>query len=105
MEERSALYPPEFIELVIGEWEGTVHGRYRARYRVSNRALSPDVAFRFEGPAADDEAGFDWRSPGGGRGEVRLRLNREGKLEVAWSATVLGELGLSSGTAVLARKR
>jgi DnaJ-like protein len=101
----SALYPPEFIEVTIVETGGAVQGRYRARYRVRNRALSPDVAFRFEGRRGESSAEVPWRSPGGASGELRLRLIADGKMEAAWSAAALGELGLSAGTAVLVRRR
>ena len=101
----SALYPPEFIEVTIVETGGAVQGRYRARYRVPNRALSPDVAFRFEGRRGESSAEVPWRSPGGASGELRLRLIPDGRMEAAWSAAALGELGLSAGTAVLVRKR
>ncbi len=100
----SALYPPEFIEVVIVETGSAVKGRYRARYRVRNRALSPDVSFQFEGRRGESSAEVPWRSPGGASGELRLRLISDGKMEAAWSAAALGELGLSAGTAVLVRK-
>lgn len=104
MRSGSTLYPPEYIEAVIDERDGMIRGKYRARYRVGNRAISPDVVFTFEGPAGEG-ARLPWKGAGGAQGEVRLRLVTSTRLEVNWSATELGaEMGLAAGTAVLVRK-
>ena len=81
-----------------------MHGRYRARYYVPDRAISPAVAFQFDG-APDSEGVLPWTGPGAARGEVRLHLLSSGILEVSWVANQMGdELGLISGTAALVRK-
>jgi hypothetical protein len=99
-------YPPEYIELRLSENEGVMRGRYRARYRVTDRAISPNVTFQFEGHIAADGGVLPWRGPGGAQGEITLRLLANGNLEVAWEAGHLGEeLELISGTATLVRKR
>jgi hypothetical protein len=99
------LYPPEFIEAVIVEESGMMRGRYRARYRVSDPAISPDVSFSFSGQAGESAARFPWLGAEGARGEVRFRLLTPNTLEVAWIASRLGtSLGLGSGKAVLLRK-
>jgi hypothetical protein len=99
-------YPPEYIELRLSENEGVMRGRYRARYRVTDRAISPNVTFQFEGHIAADGGVLPWRGPGGAQGEITLRLLANGNLEVAWEAGQLGEeLELISGTATLVRKR
>lgn len=101
-----ALYRPEFIELVIRERDGVIHGRYRARYTVGDRAISPLVAFAFEGAVDDRAADLKWTGSGGARGEVRLQLLSSARLEIFWSAGELGsEMGLASGTAVLVRRQ
>lgn len=101
-----SVYPPLYIETVIYEDGGVVHGRYRARYHVPDRAISPDVAFQFTGSVGRDDPVLAWSAPGGGKGEVRLKLLSADSLEVAWVATDLGrDLGLASGTAVLIRRR
>jgi hypothetical protein len=98
-------YPPEFIELRLREHEGGMRGSYRARYRVADRAISPNVAFQFEGSAGAEGGVLPWRGPGGSQGEVTLRLLANGKLQVEWEADRLGEeLGLISGAATLVRK-
>jgi curved DNA-binding protein CbpA len=101
------LYPPEYIELVIVERNGRLRGSYRARYRVLDRAVSPYVAFQFEGEAPSSEVvQFPWTGPAGAHGAVRLHLVSENTLEVAWSVTEpSGQLALVSGTARLTRLR
>jgi hypothetical protein len=104
-ETKKSGYPPEYIELRLSENQGVIRGRYRARYRVTDRAISPNVAFQFEGHTADGGGVLPWRGPGGAKGEITLRLLADGNLEVQWEADQLGEeLGLISGTATLVRK-
>jgi curved DNA-binding protein CbpA len=101
----AGLYPPEYIELRVIEEAGVLRGHYRARYRVSDKAISPTVAFEFEGRGSNDEARLPWTGPGGAKGEVTMRLLESGVLEVTWEANRMGaELGLISGTATLVRR-
>ena len=101
----AGLYPPEYIELRVMEEEGVLRGRYRARYRVADKAISPTVAFEFEGRGSNHEAKLPWTGAGGAKGEVTMRLLESGALEVTWEANRMGaELGLISGTATLVRK-
>ncbi|MGH9674455.1 MAG: hypothetical protein ACRD44_14845, partial [Bryobacteraceae bacterium] len=100
----SELYPPEYIELVITEHDGVLRGRYRGRYRIADRALSPDVTFQFQGRAGAGR--LHWTGVGGAAGEVELTLKSERTVEVSWFSTQLGPLpGLTSGTAVLVRRQ
>jgi len=100
-----AGYPPEYIELRLSETGDMLRGLYQARYRVTDRAISPNVAFRFEGPSSPDGGVLPWQGPDGSKGEVTLRLLPTGGLEVGWVAQQLGqELGLISGAATLVRK-
>ena len=99
-----ALYPPEFIETMISDRGGELHGRYRARYKINDRAISPDVNFQFEGESEGTSANLPWNGQGGSRGVVHLKLLGDNSMEVRWSASQLGTLGLSSGTAVLKRR-
>jgi hypothetical protein len=99
------LYPPEYIELRVTEGSGSVHGKYRARYRITDQAISPSVAFEFQGRAGEKDARLPWIGPGGARGEVTLHLLTTGALEVTWVVSQMGsELGLISGTATLVRR-
>jgi len=101
-ERQELLYPPEYIELRITEEPSLLFGRYRARYRVTDRTLWPEVSFEFEGRRAQETYG--WRGAYGGRGEVRLKRLGADRLEVSWWASKLGEqFSLASGTAVLVR--
>jgi len=102
-ERQELLYPPEYIELKITEESSLLFGRYRARYRVADRTLWPEVSFEFQGKRAQETYG--WRGAGGGRGEVRLKCLGADRLEVTWWASKLGEqFSLASGTAVLVRQ-
>ncbi len=99
------LYPPEYIEAVIQEESGILRGRYRARYRVPDRAISPEVAFEFSGKGGHDAARLPWHGEGGARGEVRIHLLTGNTIEVAWVAGELGKIqGLGSGRAILVRR-
>jgi curved DNA-binding protein CbpA len=99
------LYPPEYIEAVIREESGYLIGRYRARYRVADRSISPEVVFQFSGKGGAGGARLPWIGIGGARGEVTLKLVTQDTLEIAWIASELGQrLGLGSGTARLARR-
>jgi curved DNA-binding protein CbpA len=99
------LYPPEFIEAVIVEEAGSLRGRYRARYRIPDRTISPNVVFEFSGKASAESATVPWAGPGGAKGEVRFRLLSDNQLEVAWTASELGAIqGLGSGSATLVRR-
>jgi len=95
------LYAPEFIETQISERDGQVRGRYRSRYRVTDRAISPSVNFEFSGPAAGTSAQLPFIRDDGARGEVRLRLLSDREMELAWTAS--NSNSLNSGTAVLTR--
>lgn len=100
------LYPPEFIETMIAEDGGVLHGRYRARYRVTDRAISPEVSFQFTGKAGPDLVRLAFAGAGGAKGVVRLKLLSQNRLEVVWTADELGaSLGLGFGTAVLIRRQ
>ncbi len=103
---RAGSYTPEYIELHVAGADGRIRGKYLARYRVPDQAISPTVAFQFEGPAAPESSELEWTGAGGSRGTVKLRLVAGNTMEVTWAADRLGkELGLISGTATLVRKR
>jgi hypothetical protein len=100
----AALYSPEMIELAITDQNGILRGRYRGRYRVTDRPISPDVDFEFSGPAGTEETReFTWVGTGGALGQVRLKAITRVSMEVKWWATRAGGLDLTSGTAVLIR--
>ena len=99
------VYPPEYIEIVISEKDGYIQGRYRGRYQVADRAISPEVAFQFL-EEINSSGRYPWIGLGGARGEVELKLLPDTSLQVAWFASELGQqMGLGSGTAVLTRRQ
>jgi curved DNA-binding protein CbpA len=98
-----ALYIPEYIEATITEDNGMIHGRYRSRFVIADRAISPDVNFTFTGTANGTQCNCQWVGAGG-RGELILKLTAENSLRIDWTASELGTLGLGSGTAVLTRR-
>jgi hypothetical protein len=100
-----SLYPPEFIEATLTELNGVVHGKYRSRYRIVDRAISPDVNFEFSGTPAGATIACAWNGPGGAKGQLTLQMTGENDLKVDWSASDVGSIqGLASGTATLTRR-
>lgn len=99
------LYPPEFIEATISELNGQVKGRYRSRYRIVDRAISPDVNFEFTGRVSGNSVAATWTGPGSAHGEMTIRLLSDNSMRVEWTANQLGSLqGLTAGTAALTRR-
>jgi hypothetical protein len=102
---QAGKYPPQFIETSIVEKDGRIRGRYKARYYVSDRPISPNVNFEFEGEFSGVSAKLPWRGDGGSQGQVEINLMSDNELEVIWHATDLGQsLGLASGRAILRRR-
>ena len=100
-----SLYPPEFIEATITEQNGMIRGRYRSRYRIVDRAISPDVIFEFAGPASGNSVVAPWTGAGGSKGEITLKIAGENSMKVDWVASDPGKIqGLISGTATLIRR-
>ena len=99
------LSPPEFIEAVIKDDNGWVHGQYHARFKVADPTISPEVSFYFEGRISGKDGRLIWTGNEGATGEVHLKLISDNALELNWSASSLGSsMGLASGTSVLDRK-
>jgi curved DNA-binding protein CbpA len=99
-------YPPEYIEAAISEQNGTIYGKYRARFQIAGRAISPDVDFTFTGPLGDrPRMTFPWTGPGGAKGVLTLRFTSGNSLLIDWNATELGtRQGLDADTAILTRR-
>lgn len=102
---QSGQYLPQFIEATITEQDGVIRGKYRARYYVSDRPISPNVNFEFEGRAEGGLVKLPWHGEGGSAGMVDIKLLSAEEMELVWRATEFGQvLGLASGTAVLMRR-
>lgn len=101
----AAVYSPEYIEMKISEHEGALRGSYVARYRISDKPISPSVAFQFAGEIGDPPAALAWTGAGGRHGEVRLTLLGNSSMQVTWhvSGPVPADT-LGGGTAVLVRR-
>jgi len=101
----NGLYYPEFIEATLTEQNGTIHGRYRSRYQILDRAISPDVNFEFNGTPTGGAMVCSWAGPGGAKGQLTLRMTGDNDMKVDWSASEVGSVqGLASGTATLTRR-
>jgi hypothetical protein len=100
-----SLYYPEFIEATLTEQNGVVHGKYRSRYQIVDRAISPDVNFEFSGTPSGGAIICPWAGPGGARGQLTLHMTDENDMKVDWTASEVGSVqGLASGTATLTRR-
>jgi hypothetical protein len=98
------LYAPEFIQLRIRAQDDHLYGEYSARYFVSDRPISSEVSFTFQGKAGASGS-FGWRADDGSLGIVDLKMLSTQSLQVNWRVTSFGShMGLSAGTAVLIRK-
>ncbi len=105
-ERDATVYPAEYVEAFIVESGDRLRGRYRARFRIPDRPISPEVVFLFEGRSQQDRAHLEWTGAGGARGEAELRLTSEQTMEFNWVATELGtQMGLGSGSAILTRRQ
>jgi curved DNA-binding protein CbpA len=104
--EIEGLCQPMYIDLQISESQGTVSGRYSAKYQVGSRPISPFVFFEFRGEPGTAKSDWSWSGPGGSAGRVRLNLISALSLQVDWTTNTMGtELGFSSGTATLSRRQ
>jgi hypothetical protein len=100
----ATLYAPEFIQLRIRAQDDKLYGEYSARYFVSDRPISSDVSFTFQGKAGASGS-FGWRAEDGSLGIVDLKMLSTQFLQVNWRVTSFGShIGLGAGTAVLIRK-
>ena len=101
----STLYAPEFIQLRIRAQDDKLYGEYSARYFVSDRPISSDVSFTFQGKAGP-AGSFGWRAEDGSLGIVDLKMLSTQSLQVNWRVTSFGShIGLGAGTAILIRKQ
>jgi curved DNA-binding protein CbpA len=98
-------YQPASIDVTLTETNGVIKGSYRAKYKVPDGSINPDVSFEFAATLAGPILICPWTGPGGARGEVMVRQTSANSLQVDWTANELGALQrVSTGSAVLARK-
>jgi DnaJ domain len=102
---KAGTYAPQFIETSIEEKDGAIHGKFKARYLIPDRPVSPNVRFEFEGKPEGTSAKLPWKGEGGSQGELEIHLISATEMEFIWHATELGQsLALGSGTAILLRR-
>ena len=101
------LYPATYVEFVLAEENGNLVGNYRAKYRVPDQAISPEVQFRLQGKSTNGKScKLTWTSDDGAQGEAELTLRSSNQMKVTWWTTVFGRrAALSSGMAVLIRQQ
>ena len=82
-----------------------IYGKYRSRFQIVDRAISPDVDFTFSGVPNGSSLTAPWTGPGGARGQLTLKLLVDNKLQIDWTATEVGsQQDLVSGTALLTKR-
>jgi curved DNA-binding protein CbpA len=100
-------YRAFYIELSLVEENGRLTGNYRARYRIPDKAISPEVALHMEGEAGAGKSGrLTWASEEGAKGVAELTLKSGDTLYMTWWTTAFGRrAALASGTAKLTRQQ
>jgi hypothetical protein len=100
-------YPAVYIECLLGDERGTVSGTYRAKYKVADLAISSEVMFHLQSTTVSEkEVRADWASRNGAKGILELTLESPDLMRVSWWTTEFGgRLSLSSGKALLIRRR
>jgi hypothetical protein len=101
------VYPAVYVELQLVERGGEMAGDYHAVYRVRDRAVSPEIAFKIRGAAESaTSARFAWVSRDHSNGEAEMTLQGPNVLYVNWWTTAFGRLPtLGSGTSILIRQQ
>jgi hypothetical protein len=101
------IYPARYVELLLVEERGQLSGRYRAQYRVPDRAIYPEVSFRVRGDApAGASARLRWTAADGAKGEMEIVLDGPKLMKLSWWSTELGRHPtLASGAATLIRQQ
>ena len=101
----SSAFTPESVDLIMGEGQGKLQGRYRARYPNMGGQEPPMVHFYFEATTRGDVANGVWNGEDGSKGEIQLKLTSDNTLQLVWSVTDAGNANaLASGTVALVRK-
>jgi hypothetical protein len=103
----ASLYPATYVELILAEENGNLVGNYRAKYRIPDQAISPEVRFRVQGKSPNGKScKLTWTSDDGAQGEAELTLHSANQMNVTWWTTVFGRrAALSSGMAALIRQQ
>lgn len=94
----------ESVQFYLAEQNGTLFGRYSARYRPID-APAPDTTFSVTGRASDPgSAALSWASADGSTGTVKLALRSPDALSLSWwTNETKRKLPVSSGSVLLSR--
>ena len=110
------MYRPEYIEMRIREIGGQIVGDYTARYRITDRPLTPNVTFHFEGPIPSGTstvqanlppaAVFQWKTTKGLHGILKLTFKNTDSVQTDWNV-IQGATAadLVAGNATLTRAK
>ena len=102
----ASAYTPHSVDLIMSEHQGSLEGRYRARYPGMGVPEPPMVRFYFQGACQNEMANATFSGDGGSKGEIQLRLTSDNTLQLVWSLTDPGsQTGPASGTLALVRKQ
>ena len=102
---KPGFYPPEFIRLKLFSVPGgDLRGQYSARYEVTDKPISPDVAFQLA-PVDKNSHKFVWQSNNGSRGTLAIRPLDGKTIRLEWRTTTYAKgPALTAGTATLVRR-
>jgi hypothetical protein len=102
-------YPAVYAELLLAEEGGDLAGRYRAKYKVADQTISPEVMLRIRAKAPLGKmVRAEWSSDNGAKGVIEMTVRRPGLMSLAWWTTEFGrqqQQQLTSGSAVLVLQR
>jgi hypothetical protein len=102
-----SLYPATYVEFILAEENGNLVGNYRAKYRIPDQAISPEVQFKVQGKSPNGKScKLSWTSADGAQGVAELTMPSVDRMNVTWWTTVFGRrAALSSGLATLIRQQ
>jgi hypothetical protein len=105
--DEGVIYPAIYVELLLVERDGELSGDYRARYKIPDKAVSPEVVFKVRGKAGSATAAkFAWVAGDNAKGTAEMTLRDPRVLCVTWWTNESGrQATLASGTAVLIRQQ
>lgn len=100
-------YPAVYIEFLVAEERGDLVGSYRARYKVPDKAISPEIALQIRGRAVEGQSTrAEWTSSSGAKGVLEMTLRAPGLMNAAWWTTEFApQPQLTSGSALLVRQQ
>ena len=94
-------YAAAYVELKLQERDGELLGSYRARYKITDKPLHPELAFRSSGQTQKTEFELSAGKP---HGQIHLILQQDNVMEASWKIIDEGSVaGLAAASATLIR--